>query len=103
MRSDAVIAVYIMANRRNGTTYTGVTSNLPQRVWQHRTGVTEGFASDHGCKMLVWYEQHENMIEAIIREKAIKKWRRSWKLALIEKANPQWKDLAADWFGPVRP
>ena len=85
MRPDTVIAVYILANRRNGTTYTGVTSNLFQRIWQHRTGVTEGFA-----------------IEAIIREKAIKKWRRGWKLALIEKANPQWKDLAADWFGTGR-
>lgn len=99
MRADAIIAVYIMANRRNGTTYTGVTSDLLQRVWQHRAGVTPGFAADHGCKTLVWYEQHESMIEAIIREKAIKKWRRGWKLALIEKTNPQWRDLAFRWFG----
>lgn len=99
MREDAVIAVYIMANFRNGTIYTGVTSDLVQRTWQHRTGVTTGFASEYGCKTLVWYEQHENMIEAIVREKALKKWRRSWKLALIEAANPQWFDLAAEWYG----
>ena len=98
MRDDAVIAVYIMANFRNGTIYTGVTSDLMQRIWQHRTGATPGFASEHGCKTLVWYEQHENMIEAIGREKALKKWRRSWKLALIEDANPQWLDLAAGWY-----
>jgi putative endonuclease len=102
MKADAVIAVYIMANFRNGTIYTGVTSDLMQRIWQHRTGATPGFASEHGCKTLVWYEQHENMIEAIVREKALKKWRRSWKLALIEAANPQWLDLAADWYS-VRP
>ncbi|PZU54672.1 MAG: endonuclease [Brevundimonas sp.] len=98
MKADTVIAVYIMANGRNGTIYTGVTSDLFQRVWQHRTGVTPGFAQEHGCKALVWYEQHESMIEAIVREKAIKKWRRGWKLALIERGNPQWKDLGADWF-----
>ncbi len=102
MRADAVIAVYIMANFRNGTTYTGVTSDLMQRIWQHRTGATPGFASEQGCKTLVWYEQHESMIEAILREKALKKWRRSWKLALIEAANPQWLDLADDWYS-VRP
>jgi putative endonuclease len=102
MRDDAVIAVYIMANCRNGTIYTGVTSQLFQRVWQHRNGILEGFASEHGCKTLVWFEQHESMIEALVREKAIKKWRRAWKLALIEKANPQWKDLAIGWFGEAR-
>ena len=77
MRDDAVIAVYIMANFRNGTIYTGVTSDLVQRVWQHRTGVIEGFASEHGCKILAWYEQHDSIVEAIIREKVIKKWRRA--------------------------
>ncbi len=102
MRGDAVIAVYIMANFRNGTIYTGVTSHLFQRVWQHRTGVIDGFASEHDCKTLVWYEQHDSIVEAIVREKTIKKLRRVWKLALIEKANPQWKDLAADWFGDER-
>jgi len=99
MRNDTVIAAYIMASRRNGTLYTGVTSDLPQRVWQHRTGACKGFTEQYDCKTLVWFEQHGNMIEAIIREKAIKKWRRAWKLALIEAMNPQWRDLAAGWYG----
>lgn len=99
MRADAVIAIYIIARGRDGTTYAGVTSDLLQRVWQHRAGVTQGFADDHGCRTLVWHEQHESMIEAIVREKAIKRWRPGWKLALIEKTNPQWKGPAAGWFG----
>lgn len=93
-----IIAVYILASRRNGTLYTGVTSNLVQRAWQHRTGDGPGFAARYGCRTLVWFEAHERMTSAIAREKAIKTWRRSWKLALIEKTNPQWLDLGARWF-----
>ncbi|GAB5489505.1 MAG: GIY-YIG nuclease family protein [Parasphingorhabdus sp.] len=89
-------AVYIMANKRNGTLYTGVTSNLPARVWQHREGVAEGYTKRHGCKMLVWYEMHENMESAILREKQIKAGSRKKKLALIEENNPQWEDLFSD-------
>ncbi len=96
---DAIIAIYIMASRRNGTIYTGVTSDLIGRVWRHKTGELGGFSDQYGCRTLVWYEQTDSMIGAIEREKAIKTWRRSWKLALIEKGNPQWKDLAADWYG----
>ncbi len=81
-------AVYLLASARNGTLYAGVTSNLVQRIWQHREGVVEGFTHRYGVKTLVWYEQHETMQSAIAREKAIKKWNRAWKLALIEKANP---------------
>jgi putative endonuclease len=86
-------AVYIMASQRNGTLYTGVTSNLGQRVWQHRTGAVSGFTKRHGCKTLVWYERHETMESAIVREKQIKAGSRAAKLALIEDANPGWRDL----------
>jgi predicted GIY-YIG superfamily endonuclease len=86
-------AVYIMASRRNGTLYVGVTSNLPQRVWKHRTAAVSGFTSSYGCKMLVWYEVHGSMLDAIAREKQIKGGSRKKKLALIETANPTWRDL----------
>ena len=86
-------AVYILASERNGTLYIGVTSNLPQRIWQHREGLVEGFTNRYSVKMLVWYEMHESMEFAIMREKALKKWRRGWKLELIEQSNAQWRDL----------
>lgn len=86
-------AVYIMASRRNGTMYIGVTSDLPRRIWQHREGVTEGFTKRYGCKLLVWYELHSTMESAILREKQMKAGSRKKKLALIEQDNPQWKDL----------
>jgi putative endonuclease len=91
MRRQA--AVYIMANRRNGTLYVGVTSSLPQRVWQHRTGIVGGFTKRYGCKMLVCYELHSTMLEAIAREKQIKGGSRKKKLVLIEAMNPGWRDL----------
>ena len=86
----------MMANRRNGAVYTGVTSDLPKRVYQHREGQVEGYTKRYGCKMLVWYEQHETMEAAILREKQIKAGSRIKKLALIEASNPQWKDLYND-------
>jgi len=85
--------VYIVANKRRGTLYTGVTSNLPRRAFEHREGLTKGFSAKYGCKVLVWYEVHETMIEAITREKQIKAGSRAKKLALIEALNPGWKDL----------
>ena len=85
--------VYIMANRRNGTLYTGVTSNLPKRAYEHREGLVEGFSTKYACKVLVWYEVHETMADAIAREKQIKAGSRAKKLALIEAFNPEWKDL----------
>ena len=85
--------VYIMTNKRNGTLYTGVTSNLPKRAFEHREGLVSGFSKKHACKILVWYELHDTMIEAIAREKQIKAGSRAKKLALIEGLNPQWKDL----------
>ena len=85
--------VYILASKRNGTLYLGVTSDLVQRVWQHKNDVVEGFTKRHGVHTLVWYEPHESMESAITREKAIKEWKRAWKLELIEKGNPTWRDL----------
>jgi putative endonuclease len=89
-------AVYIMASKRNGTLYTGVTSNLVQRAYQHRSGLASGFTSRYGCKTLVWYELFDDMVSAIAREKQIKAGPRRKKLALIEATNPTWHDLYAD-------
>ncbi len=94
--------VYLLASRRNGTLYVGVTSNPVGRTYQHRNGLVPGFTREHGVKMLVWFEQHATMEAAIQREKRIKKWNRSWKLKLIEATNPDWRDLAEDLgFGPL--
>jgi putative endonuclease len=93
---EACSFVYLMASRRNGTLYTGVTTNLVRRVWEHREGVLAGFTKTHGVKTLVWFGQHASVYEAIAREKAIKRWRRAWKLALIERENPLWRDLYDD-------
>lgn len=89
--------VYILASRRNGTLYIGVTSDLVKRVWEHRNDVVEGFTSRYGVHTLVWFEQHETMESAIARERAVKEWRRRWKLELIERHNPEWRDL----FGEI--
>ncbi|WP_324262425.1 GIY-YIG nuclease family protein [Altererythrobacter sp. H2] len=100
MPRDIQPAVYIMANERNGTIYVGVTSNLPQRAWQHREGVADGFSKRYGCKLLVWYELCGTMEHAILREKQIKAGPRAKKLALIEAANPQWRDLYGEISAP---
>jgi putative endonuclease len=89
-------AVYIVASGFHGTIYTGVTSNLMQRLHQHRAGTLGGFTSHYGCKRLVWFECGGSMEGAIRREKQLKNWRREWKVALIEAANPLWRDLAED-------
>ena len=86
-------AVYILASKRNGTLYVGVTSDLVKRVWEHNNNVVEGFTKRYGVHLLVWYELHENMDSAIQREKRLKEWKRQWKLELIESANPNWLDL----------
>ncbi|HVJ01139.1 MAG TPA: GIY-YIG nuclease family protein [Sphingomonas sp.] len=85
--------VYIMANRRNGTIYLGVTSDLPKRAWEHRNGVVDGFTKEHGCHRLVWYQAYESLDGARHRELQMKKWRRLWKLREIEGLNPEWDDL----------
>ena len=85
--------VYLLASRRNGTLYVGVTSNLIRRVWEHKNDLTEGFTKRYKVHTLVWYEVHDTMDSAISREKAIKSWHRAWKIGLIEKVNTQWQDL----------
>jgi len=96
MQREFQPAVYIMASKRNGTIYVGVTSDLVQRAWQHREGAANGFSNQYGCKLLVWYELHATMEYAILREKQLKGGSRKRKLALIEAMNPQWRDLFAD-------
>ena len=96
MHANFQPAVYIVASARNGTLYVGVTSNLPQRISQHRDGLIDGFTKRHGCHLLVWYEQHATMEHAITREKQIKCGSRKRKLDLIEAANPLWRDMFAE-------
>jgi len=86
-------AVYILTSQRNGTLYIGVTSDLGKRVWEHKNKLAEGFTKRYNVHNLVWYELHENMVSAIEREKALKEWKRGWKLKLIESMNPTWQDL----------
>jgi putative endonuclease len=86
--------VYILASKRNGTIYVGITDNLAKRTWQHRSDVIPGFTQRYGVKMLVWYEPHESRDSAFMRERQIKKWNRAWKLDLIERMNPTWRDLS---------
>jgi putative endonuclease len=102
MQREFLPTVYILASQRNGTLYIGVTSNLMQRLHQHRAGLIEGFTKDYGVHRLVWFENGGSMEDAIRREKQIKKWNRQWKLELIEKGNPSWRDLALDLgFDPL--
>ena len=91
--------VYILASRRNGTLYVGVTSNLVRRVQQHKNNLIDGFTKRYGVHLLVWYELHGSMASAIKREKAIKEWKRRWKLTLIEEQNPTWRDVYVDVQG----
>ncbi|MEM6476542.1 MAG: GIY-YIG nuclease family protein [Pseudomonadota bacterium] len=96
MKNDFSPTVYLMASAKHGTLYLGVTSDLIQRVAQHRAGTFGGFTAKYGIKRLVWFEQHSTMELAIHREKRIKKWRRAWKVELIEESNRGWRDLAED-------
>ena len=88
--------VYILASGWNGTLYVGVTSALIKRIWEHKNDVVDGFTRKYRVHNLVWYEQHETMEPAILREKAIKEWQRAWKIKLIEQSNPNWRDLYPD-------
>lgn len=91
-----VFWVYILASKRNGTLYIGITSDLVKRVWEHKNNLVEGFTKKYGIHMLVWYEHTTDVRESIKKEKQLKKWNRKWKLELIEKQNPDWKDLYSD-------
>jgi putative endonuclease len=90
--------VYILSKKPLGTLYIGVTSNLPQRIWQPKNKVTKGFSEKYNLNNLVWYEVHEEMISGIRREKALKAWKREWKIRIIEEMNPLWRDLYDDLF-----
>jgi putative endonuclease len=99
MPHDRKAWVYILASRKNGTLYVGVTTDIHARIWQHKTGVLEGFTKEHHVTTLVYHEYFQSIRDAITREKVLKGWNRQRKIALIEVANPDWDDLAADWFG----
>jgi len=101
MREHAY-AVYMMTDGRRGVLYVGVTSNLVSRAQQHRDGEIAGFTRQHGCKSLVWFETHEDIAAALHREKLIKRWRRSWKITLVETLNPEWVDLVPGLLGEDR-
>ncbi len=102
MNRDFQPCTYILASQPNGTIYVGVTSDLLQRLWQHRNGVVAGFTSDHRVHRLVHFEQYGTMELAIAREKQLKNWHRAWKINLIVAANPEWRDLAFDvGAGPI--
>ena len=101
-RMERLPCVYLLATSFHGSLYTGVTSNLMQRIVQHREEITKGHTTRYGIKRLVWFEMHETMETAIVREKRIKRWLREWKLALVEAENPTWRDLAEEWgFEPL--
>ena len=89
-------ATYILANKKKGVLYAGVTSNLVKRIWEHKQHLADGFTKKYHLHKLVYFELHEDMLEAVVREKQIKKWRRDWKVGLIERENPEWRDLYND-------
>ena len=102
MNRDFQPTVYLLASGYNGTLYLGVTSNLMQRIAQHRAGTFGGFSSRYKVHRLVWFEQQSTMEQAILREKRVKKWRRAWKIELIEGENSAWRDLAVNFgFDPL--
>jgi len=88
--------VYILASKRNGTLYVGVTGNLANRIFEHKEDLRDGFTKEYGVHLLVWFEEYGDVQDAIVREKRIKKWRRAWKIEAIEKMNPEWRDLFPD-------
>ena len=90
--------VYLLASKPYGTLYVGVTGDLAERTWQHRSDLIEGFTKKYGVHLLVWFEEHGDIYQAIAREKQIKGWNRAWKMTLIEKQNPTWKDLYEDFL-----
>ncbi len=100
MPTEKQFFVYILASRRSGTLYIGVTSNLVRRIWEHRNGLVEGFTKQHTVHHLVWFEVHATAESAIQREKRLKTWLRAWKLRLIEESNPDWRDLYEEIASP---
>lgn len=103
MREEAGGWIYILASGRNGTLYTGSTRNLMRRVYEHREGLLPGFTRKYGVMRLVWFEGHDSVAAAYRREQLLKRWRRAWKIELIEKSNPQWRDLYEDLTSNLPP
>ncbi len=99
MSRDHRYFVYMLASKRNGTLYTGVTSDLANRTWQHKSDSIAGFTKRYGVHRLVWFEEYADIYEAIAREKQLKGWNRAWKIRLLEKQNPEWRDLYGDIIG----
>ncbi len=99
MSIQKVYYVYILANKRNGTLYIGVTNDLTRRVWEHKQGKASAFTTKHGVKMLVYFEEYGDIGDAIGRETRLKKYKREWKINLIQQKNVEWRDLAVDWYG----
>jgi putative endonuclease len=100
--NDKIYVVYMLANKKNGTIYIGVTSDLKRRMIEHRSGLVEGFAQEYDVKKLVYFEQYKYIDKAVTREKQLKNWKREWKIVLIEKQNPDWNDLCEEIFGPEK-
>ena len=90
--------VYILASQRNGTLYIGMTNDLQRRVYEHKTGIVKGFTQKYGVSLLIYFEEFQQVQQAIERENNLKKWKRAWKVKLIEQQNPKWDDLAKDWY-----
>ncbi len=99
MQNQKIYYVYIVASKRNGTLYIGVTDNLIKRVYEHRNSLVESFTKKYGAQTLVYYETTNDIVSAIAREKQMKKWKRQWKINAIEKDNPRWKDLSHEYYG----
>ncbi len=100
MQQDKTYFVYILASRPYGTLYIGVTNDLARRIIEHREGRADGFTKNYSVTRLVWFETYGEVLLAIQREKSLKRWRRDWKINLIERTNPQWHDLAHVFLGP---
>ena len=96
MKASMRPCVYILASKRNGTLYVGVTNDVVRRVWEHKNNVVEGFTKKYGVHDLVYFELHETMPDAILREKQMKRWNRAWKIEKIQETNPEWRDLYQD-------
>lgn len=95
---QSVFYVYLLTDKPHGTLYTGMTNNLMRRIWEHKNKINEGFSKRYGLYILVYFEIFKSPMEAIVKEKRIKKWKRQWKIELIEAMNPHWKDLSEGWY-----